>query len=804
MSGKILIGRLAVIIIPCAAMLAQVLCSRNVVDESRPLVALEPIVSPDGKSIAFSMYGTIWTLPMEGGEARELFHIPGEQSRPRWSPAGDGIAYVHSVSGQVSIRIFHLESERHETLRENVTRISGYAIAPDGETLIYASRDGLYRSTQENIDLIADITGTVLDLDVTNNGTAVTFSLYKWFDRQQTVGQVWQVDLLSGDRTLLMENLNLMYQLQWSPDGRYLAASMLNGNNNDLIVFPADVDAKAPLPENIRITSHKQDEFHPSWTPDQAELVFLSNRSGLPRLYRVNLETREEVMIPVTGYRWAVPSGSVTVQIWDAGTEQPLSGRIYVDAPDRKPYYPPQTYSRRNSFTRDYFFHQTAPIPVPLPAGEYTITATAGFEYKPKSIIVSVEDAGQQEIPVYLNRLTNLQEEGWYSGETHIHANYAHNGPYWIRPADVLMMIEAEDLNVGNVLAANSWGSAIMDKEHFSPAPLRHREKPYIVRSGAEFRSTSYGHMCLLGLGEWFDPMYTGFRLTDNAFDFPTNADIADSARRHGGMVTYAHPIHHTPDPFDHDYEALGIVMDMPGGGIDAYDLMSRGGDELNAMKFYHRLLNCGFRISAAAGTDVFLNRLNRGVPGGDRVYVLTEDPFTFDNWIEGLKKGRTFVTNNPLLDFKVNGQIPGSTISLPPGPAAIRIECTAVSTAPMREVRFYWNGRIIATVEPDSFSFEHQIDFEVKESGWVSVCVIGEADKLITDQYLFGYAGPVYIEYGSEPVTSVDDARYFLTWLDRFETLLIDRNQWAAPAQKRHVMQQLNQARRYYRRQVN
>ena len=46
---------------------------------------------------------------------------------------------------------------------------------------------------------------------------------------------------------------------------------------------------------------------------------------------------------------------------------------------------------------------------------------------------------------------------------------------------------------------------------------------------GAEFRGTSFGHLCLLGLKEWFHPVYSGLLLSDSPYDYPTNGDIADS-----------------------------------------------------------------------------------------------------------------------------------------------------------------------------------------------------------------------------------------------------------------------------------
>ena len=48
----------------------------------------------------------------------------------------------------------------------------------------------------------------------------------------------------------------------------------------------------------------------------------------------------------------------------------------------------------------------------------------------------------------------------------------------------------------------------------------------------------------------------------------------------------------------------------------------------------WHCLLNCGFRLPASAGTDVFLNRLRVRLHGGDRAYVRLDAAFSYPAWV--------------------------------------------------------------------------------------------------------------------------------------------------------------------------
>ena len=53
---------------------------------------------------------------------------------------------------------------------------------------------------------------------------------------------------------------------------------------------------------------------------------------------------------------------------------------------------------------------------------------------------------------------------------------------------------------------------------------------------------------------------------------------------------------------------------------------------------------------------------------GEVRTFVYTGKNFSHDAWFNGLKAGRTFVSNGPALFLDADGQLPGSEISKPKG----------------------------------------------------------------------------------------------------------------------------------------
>ena len=159
----------------------------------------------------------------------------------------------------------------------------------------------------------------------------------------------------------------------------------------------------------------------------------------------------------------------------------------------------------------------------------------------------------------------------------------------------------------------------------------------------------AYGHIMLLRIRNVVEPVSRGDLVSDFDPDYPPLCYACDDAKRQGGIVLWCHN---------------GIGMEAPVaaalGKLDAFNLFDPYWMDPEYDIWYH-LLNCGISLPASTGTDWFICSNNR-------VYVQTDQDFTYDNWLRGLQAGNTFITNGPALFLTVDGTMPGGQINSPNG----------------------------------------------------------------------------------------------------------------------------------------
>jgi hypothetical protein len=92
-------------------------------------------------------------------------------------------------------------------------------------------------------------------------------------------------------------------------------------------------------------------------------------------------------------------------------------------------------------------------------------------------------------------------------------------------------------------------------------------------------------------------------------------------------------------------------------GRLDAQNIFD-GGSHGGYEDSFYRYLNAGLRVPFSTGTDWFMYDFSR-------CYARVEGELTPETWLAALRAGRTFITNGPLLEFRVNDSGLGDTIAL-------------------------------------------------------------------------------------------------------------------------------------------
>jgi Tol biopolymer transport system component len=91
-------------------------------------------VSPDGKEIVFDLLGDIYSLPISGGEAKNLTAGAMWDMQPRFSPDGKLIAFTSDRAGGDNIWIMNRDgSNPRQVTRETFRLLNSPAWSPDGQ-----------------------------------------------------------------------------------------------------------------------------------------------------------------------------------------------------------------------------------------------------------------------------------------------------------------------------------------------------------------------------------------------------------------------------------------------------------------------------------------------------------------------------------------------------------------------------------------------------------------------------------------------------------------------------------------------
>lgn len=767
--------------------------------------AIHPRLSPDGSAIAFSYQGGIWLVPRGGGTMSLLTTGDGEDTEPAWSPDGKRLAFVRHGS----VKLVEVPGGTEVSLPRPLVTAGTYGankleFSADGRRLLGAFRSDGKELGLAWFDLATGALQTLAPVHaysrfaLSPDGNWIVHTVPPDQPGEQTGNNgsytdVWKMPASGGKSEKVCRFPARIHQLCWADGLSLIVAAELGQAHDDLWKLPLD-DA---LRRMTKLTSGQADEDRPSASRDGRWLAYTDNRDGPTALVVRDTATGAETVVRIDALDYRRPIGTLRLRVVDAATRKPIVARVSLREVGGRFHAPPGSLYRSLRGLTHFYADPAAELT--LPAGTYRLRGYRGPEYRVAAQEITVAAGETREVTVTLERWVHMAQEGWYSGELHIHANYGY-GPWFNTPRTMLQQCSGEDLNVCNFMVANSDADVVYDRPYFRGGPDPLSTPECILYWNQEFRSTVWGHMTLVNLRQVVEPVFTGFAGTTNPWDTPSNADIADRTHWQQGLVNYTH-VSQGEDWSKTPYAAKAIPIDAALGKVDTLDINNSWAA---SVPLWYRLLQCGFRLPATAGTDVFLNRIGSNLPGGDRVYVHLNGPLRYEGWIAGLKAGRSFVTSGPLLDLTVNGSEPGSVLQLGEKPR-VRVKARARSAFPLAKAELVHNGRVVATARLADDGLSATLDQEtaLDRGGWVAFRASGPGTPDTPAGSLNAHTNPVYIEAGGVPHRSAAEARAFLAWIDQFELLLRARDRFPTPKHRELALEQLEAARQVYARIV-
>jgi TolB protein len=788
--------------------------------------------SPDSKELVYSMGGSLWRQRLDSKEATQLTDGPGYEYQPDWSPDGKSVVYVSYQNDAMELWLLDLATRKTTQLTKDGAVNVEPRWSPDEKKLLWVSTqynkrfhifmadvtDGalanVVRLTGETKSDLPRYYYSAYDMEInpvwTRDGKEILFVSNR--GHIHGTGGFWRMNAQPGAEAheIHYEETNWKARPDFSPDGsRMVYSSYLGRQWHNLWLMPGNGGDAFP------ISYGDWDQTNVRWSRNGKSVAYISNFTGSTA---IEVQTIPEGDIrQITGFeaqwlKFLRPAGTLRILVEDEKGNA-TSARVSVtDSSGRFCWQESAVVHADDGFDRSerplerhyVYVHESDNFQVTT--GEALVEVSKGLQYSPQTLKAQITPGKVKEIRVKLRKIDTPwnSKEHWSSSDLHVHMNYG--GEYRNDPDGLLAYAEAEDVQIVNQLTVNKEQRfpdiETLNTDYFS----LQTEHSQIVR-GQEFHTSYWGHRGILNLkNNLLLPGYAGYPNTAAASLVPMNADVYDMAHAQGALVGAVHPFDEVPDPFAQPAQRITdeLPADVAFGKLDYMEIVGFSDHKATAEVWY-KLLNLGFKVPAGAGTDATTNYAApiRGQVGFDRVYVSTPEwPVDIDVWMDGVKQGKTFATNGPLIKFELGGATLGNELTFDAPQASVPFTAKLRSIVPVDHLEVVCNGNVAQELKLEETHETADLSgtIPLSESGWCVLRAWSEkAQYPVMDKYAYATTSPIYVSMANKRAYSKKDAEYFEAWIDRTIEVTSYYPDWNSPDEKTYVLEKLRKARAVY-----
>ncbi len=297
-------------------------------DSGNPRPALgivRPVISPDGKTVAFNALGDIYVMPL-GGMPVNITHDAAYDCDPAWSPDGSELVYSSDkAGGLLQLWLRDMKAGRERQLTHIPTQPISPAFSPDGKRVAYLDVDGMWRRSGVAVvdvatGLVSQVHGSIFAPGAPTwsaDGKRIAVAMVAPYSTRYREGTN-QILTMSSTGTVEASDdkwfapvPNLSIDARdwngpvWSPDGTRMAV-VYEGVLTVSPVSPTGV----PLGPPRRLTS--EIAYAPSWAGDSRHILYQSN----DKLRLLDIANGEVRTVPLNlSYRQYVPKTSYVIHV---------------------------------------------------------------------------------------------------------------------------------------------------------------------------------------------------------------------------------------------------------------------------------------------------------------------------------------------------------------------------------------------------------------------------------------------------------------------------------------------------------